>query len=286
MSAPNAESIGLWNEILAPRFTRYRGTFVAGSEPHSRAALSRNPVAPGARVLDVGCGFGETTIELARLTGPTGRALGIDVSAPFLAIARADAAAAGVGWVEFRESDAQVARFDETFDVCFSRFGTMFFADPIAALRNLRGAMAAGGRLVMVVWRRLEDNRFAEIPMTVAQRFLSTLSPLPPTPAGAPGPFSMADPDALSAQLTAAGWTDVAFERVDADFVVGATIDEAVGFLLTLGPAGRLLRDAGPSGEEKRPEIAAALAERLRPFVTPAGVVLGGSSWCVTARAG
>jgi ubiquinone/menaquinone biosynthesis C-methylase UbiE len=282
--SPNAEYIGVWNDVHASRFTRYRSTFVGGAVSHSEAALARHPVAQGARVLDVGCGFGETTIGLARAAGPGGQALGIDVTEPFLTVARADAAAAGVNNVAFRIADAQIAGFEgERFDLIFSRFGTMFFANPVAALRNLRRAMAPDGRLLMIVWRRVEENSFANLARRVARRFL----PPPPdhAPSCAPGPFSMGDPDVVRAQLAGAGWTAVALEQQDADFVVGATVDDAIGYLLTLGPGGQILRDAGPAGEEKRPEIAAALAEELRPFVTPAGVALRGSSWCVTARA-
>jgi SAM-dependent methyltransferase len=281
--SPNAEAIGVWNEILVPKFTRYRRVFVEGSGPHSAEALARHPVRPGDRVLDVGCGFGETTIELARAVGPTGSALGVDVAQGFIDVARADAARAGVANVRFDVADAQIARFDEPFDVCFSRFGTMFFANPAAALGNLRRAMKPGGRLLMVVWRTIADNDWARIPKEVARRHL----PPPPdeAPNCGPGPFSMADVDTVRAVLAAAGWRDPTFERLDHDFSGGPTVDEAIAFQLTLGPAGEIVREAGPLGEEKRPAIVAELAERLRAFAGPRGVVVRASSWCVTATA-
>jgi SAM-dependent methyltransferase len=287
--APNAETIGVWNDVLASRFIRFRPVFVGGSAPHSAEALARHPLGPGERVLDVGCGFGETTIEMARAVGPAGRALGVDVAEPFLAIARADAARAGVANAAFRSGDAQVARFDASdgapFDVCFSRFGSMFFADPTAAFANLRGAMRPGGRLLMVVWRRIEDNAWAATAREVARKHL------PPPPAyeapatAGPGPFSMAEPDAVRALLLAAGWTEPALEPVDKDFDLGATVEDAVAYLTTLGPAGAALRDAGPRADEARPAIAAELAERFRPFAGPRGVVMRAASWCVTAGA-
>jgi SAM-dependent methyltransferase len=281
--SPNAEAIGVWNEILVPKFTRYRRVFVEGSAPHSAQALALHPLRPGERVLDIGCGFGETTIELARAVGPSGSALGVDVGEGFIDTARADAARAGVGNVRFQLADAQVSRFDETFDVCFSRFGTMFFANPAAALGNLRQAMTPGGRLVMVVWRRIEDNEWASLSKAVARRHLPP--PADEAPSCGPGPFSMADVDTVKAVLAAAGWKDPVFEQIDADFTLGATVEEAVAFQLTIGPAGEIIRDAAALGEEKRPAIVAELGERLRPLAGPRGVVVRASSWCVTAGA-
>ena len=141
-ASPNAEAIGVWNEILAPKFTRFRRVMVDGFSVHSRRALELHPVHPGERVLDVGCGFGETTIELARATGS---ALGIDCCEPFLEVGRTDAARAGVGGAAFQNADGQTAAFERPFDVCFARFGTMFFTNPAAAMANLRRAMHPPG---------------------------------------------------------------------------------------------------------------------------------------------
>ena len=282
-ASPNDEAIGVWNQILVPKFTRYRRVFVDASAPHSAEALARHPVRPGDRVLDVGCGFGETTMELARAVGPTGSALGVDVGEGFIETARADAARAGVGNLRFQLADAQVFRFDETFDVCFSRFGTMFFANPAAALGNLRQAMKPGGRLLMVVWRGIADNDWASLSKQVARRHLPP--PADDAPRCGPGPFSMADVDTVKAVLVAAEWRAPAFERIDADFTLGATVEDAIAFQLTIGPAGEVIREAGALGEEKRPAIVAELGERLRPFFGPRGVVVRASSWCVTAQA-
>jgi SAM-dependent methyltransferase len=282
-ASPNAEAIGVWNEILVPKFTRFRRVFAEASAPHSAEALRRHPVQPGDHVLDVGCGFGETTTDLARAVGPTGSALGIDVGEGFIETARADAARAGVGNVRFQLADAQIERFEPTFDVCFSRFGTMFFANPAAALANLRRAMKPGGRLLMVVWRRIEDNAWASLSKQVARRHLPP--PADEAPSCGPGPFSMADADTVKAVLAAAGWQAPAFERIDADFTLGATVEDAIAFQLSIGPAGEIVRDAAALGEAKHPAIVAELAEQLGPLAGPRGVVVRASSWCVTARA-
>ncbi|MFL5305458.1 MAG: class I SAM-dependent methyltransferase [Polyangia bacterium] len=279
-SGPNAEAIGVWNEILVPKFTRFRKVLAGGFADHSRQALERHPVHPGERVLDVGCGFGETTIELAQTTGS---ALGMDCADAFLDVGRADAARAGITGATFRCGDAQTEKFAAEFDVCFSRFGTMFFANPVAALANLRRATRPGGRLLMLVWRRIDDSPLWAIPKQVARRHL----PPPPdeAPKCGPGPFSLADPETLRGMLAAAGWREAALEPIDGPVRAGDTADDAIAFQLAIGPAGEIVREAGALGDEKRPLILADLRAALAPYTTADGVVLPAGSWCVTARA-
>jgi SAM-dependent methyltransferase len=207
--------------------------------------------------------------------------LGIDCCGPFIDIARRDAAAAGVGQVRFEVADAQTEPFPREYDLCFSRFGTMFFQSPTAALANLRSAVKPGGQLMMLVWRRIEDNDWLGAAKKIVRAHLP--APADDAPACGPGPFSMADADTVRAIVSAAGWTDVALERIDAPVTIGDGLDDAVAFQLTIGPAGEIVREARELGETKRPVIEQELRARLRGCLTDQGVILGSSSWCVTA---
>jgi len=282
VGTPNEEHINVWNEILVPKFRRFRHILVGGFEGHSRLAMEKHRPALGQSALDVGCGFGETTLELARLVGPSGRALGIDCCDAFVDTGRGDAKAAGVDNVRFSVADAQTERFEPEYDHCFSRFGTMFFASPVQALRNLRTALRPGGRLVMIVWRTLDDNEWVALPKGIVRDRLP--KPAEQGPTCGPGPFSMADSETVESILASSGWTDVGFERVDVPVTVGTTPEEAATFQLQIGPAGELMREAGEVAEQRRTEIEAALRAALEPYRTPRGVVLRSSSWTITAR--
>lgn len=280
----NKEFVDFWNEILVPKFLQYRHVLVDGLTHHSAKVLPSLEVKTGDRVLDVGCGFGDTTIELARLVTPGGSVRGIDCCEAFLRIARDDAAAASVDNVEFIEGDAQDYAFEPEYDFCFSRFGTMFFHNPVAGLRNMRRALKPGGRMTLLVWRRIEDNPWLALPRDVVLRYL----PPPGDDARTcgPGPFSMADQALVTRQLEIAGFTEIAFEQIDAPVVVGKTPADAMGFQLALGPAGEVFREAGDEAERRRAEIEAALETALGRYATDEGIVMDSSSWEITARNG
>jgi ubiquinone/menaquinone biosynthesis C-methylase UbiE len=272
-----------WNDVMVPKFERFRDIMLDGLSYHSRVPLERLALLAGTRALDVGCGWGDTAIEIARKVGPTGKVLGLDCCDAFLEKGRRDAAAAGLANVRFVAADVQTYRYEREFDFCFSRFGMMFFASPVAAMRNVRSALVPGATLMFITWRALDDNPWVAIPKAVALRFL------PPPGDNArtcgPGPFSMADPDVVRAQLAAAGFTDVAFERVDGPVMVGRDVDQALDLQMTIGPAGEIVREAGALAEKRRDEIEAALRDELAGHTGDDGRVwMQSSSWTITAR--
>src|ERR671915_2496580 len=169
----NAEAIQAWDGPLFDRFVRFREIVTTGLGAHGEAALRLVPPQPGQRVLDVGCGFGDTTQRIAGLVGPSGDALGVDAAARFIEAASSEAAEAGLSNARFQVADVQTDPFEERFDMAFSRFGTMFFTNPVAALRNVREALVPGGPLVMVVWRRREDNDWLYRAQTIVEKIVS-----------------------------------------------------------------------------------------------------------------
>jgi|SRR5579862_1471084 len=284
VAAENAEAREAWNGVLFDRFVAYRKLIVDGIAPHGDEAIRLLPPHPGDRVLDVGCGFGDSAQQLARIVGAGGSVLGVDVAPRFVAAARDEAAAAGVGNVRFEVADVQLTEFAETFDYVFSRFGTMFFASPVAAFRNVRLALAPGGRLCSVVWRRKLDNPWLHVAEQVVKPLLDEPEESDEPRCG-PGPFSLANADTLSDILLAAGFTGVAVRRCDLPIRIGRDLDEAVQFNLALGPAAEAVRLAGDDAAKVRPRLEELLRRALAQFETPDGLVAASSTWIVTANA-
>lgn len=274
--------VQFWNDVLAPKFIRFKHVLVDGLARHSEAVFPTLPVGVGDRVLDVGCGFGDTAIKLALRVGPEGHVVGVDCCDAFLGHARRDAEACGVANIGFVRADAEVALPTNEFDFVFARFGTMFFANPVAGLRNMRKALRPGGRMVHIVWRNRADNPWLSMAKDVVLRFL-------PEPGAdaltcGPGPFSMADEETVRAMMTSAGYERIEFRRVDAPVVIGSDVADAIAFQLSIGPAGEVFREAGAEAERKREQIEAALAEAIRGQASTAGgIVMPSSSWVISA---
>jgi ubiquinone/menaquinone biosynthesis C-methylase UbiE len=274
--------VDFWNTVLVPKFVRWRHIIVDGLTLHSAKVFPSLAVRKGDKVLDAGCGFGDTALQLARLVGPTGSVLGIDCCEGFLQYGRQDAKAAGLDNVGFLAADVQSYPFKPEYDFCFSRFGTQFFENPVAGLRNMRKSLKPGGIMTMIVWRGIADNPWLGHAKQIVLKFL------PPPGDNAlscgPGPFSMADTGVVTKQLEIAGYTDIKFEQVDAQVFVGKDLDDAAAFQLAIGPAGEVYREAGKQAEARHDEIVQALKAALAKYLRPNGVMMDSSSWKVTAR--
>lgn len=281
-STDDTAFVRFWNEVLAPKFIRFKHVLVDGLRQHSEAVFPLLPVKAGDTVLDVGCGFGDTAIKLAHRVGSTGRVVGIDCCEAFLAHAREEAEAHGLSHLSFVRGDAEVALPRSEFDFVFARFGTMFFANPVAGLRNMRKTLRPGGRMVHIVWRDRADNPWLSMAKDVVLRFLP--EPAVDGQTCGPGPFSMSNQETTRAMMTSAGYSDIEFRRVDAPVIVGADVSDAIAFQLAIGPAGEVFREAGAEAEAKRGQIEAALAEAInRQKVAADGIVMNSSSWVVSA---
>ncbi|WP_435102753.1 class I SAM-dependent methyltransferase [Arhodomonas sp. AD133] len=274
--------VAFWNDTLAEKFNRFREILQNGLSYHSRIPLETLRVQPGAQIVDVGCGWGDTAIQLARKTGPDGFVLGLDCVEQFLEAGRSDAEAAGVRNVRFEAADVERYPFEPVFNLCFSRFGMMFFENPVAAMRNIRRGLRPGGELIFIVWRTIDDNPWLGLPKQVVLDFLEP--PGDDARTCGPGPFSMANPEMVSKQLEIAGFDSVHFERIDGPVTVGASLENAVRFQLAIGPAGEVFREAGEEAERQRGKIEHAMREALAPYYGQEGVVMPSSSWSITAK--
>ncbi len=269
------------NSSIFLKFIAYKHILVDGLTHHSEAIFPKLSVKYGDSVLDVGCGFGDTAIELGRNVGPEGRVLGVDCCDAFMEYGRKEAAAEGMDNVTFENGDALTMSFKPEYDFVFSRFGTMFFSNPVAAMRNMRTAMKPGATMTHIVWRTPDDNPWLSMAKEVVIGFLP-----PPGEDGrtcGPGPFSMANQEMVTGMMKSAGYENIEFEQVDAQVLVGRTVQDAIDFQLALGPAGEVFREAGDEAEGKRDEIEAALAEAIdREKKETDGIVMDSSSWVIS----
>jgi SAM-dependent methyltransferase len=280
MPADNSEQIAEWNGALGQRWVAMRQEIDAFVVPFGDAALKAAAPQPGERVIDVGCGCGDTSIELARMVGATGAVLGIDVSQPMLAVARSRGALADCAHLAFRDGDASEAALPANTDLLFSRFGVMFFSQPSPAFSHMRKSLCAGGRCVFVCWRTPRDNPWAMTPLSAARAAMG-ITPAPADP-NAPGPFAFADEERLRAILSGAGFGAIDVQRFDVAISLGATPRAAADRAMQIGPVSRLVRE---SGVEHLPIILDAVERALAPLAAPDGHVrLNGSTWIVSAK--
>jgi SAM-dependent methyltransferase len=269
-----------WNEVAGPRWVARAGLQEARNV--EVAALLRKEAAPrpGERVLDVGFGTGATTLPFAAAVAPGGHVTGVDISEPMLEQARKNLAAQHVANVTLVLADAQVHRFaPDSFDLVISRFGVMFFADPVAAFTNLHSGLRKGGRLCMAVWASIAENLHWKIPLEIAVKHLGHPAPVPPNE---PGPMAFRDPAYLRDILTKAGFTDIAITP-QTFRIVGQTAESEAEHSAMFGPAWRLMEEK-QAPEAARQAIVAETATAFAPYMTPEGLRLPGTVLIAKAR--
>ena len=273
----NAAQIDYWNATAGQTWARYQAQLDRQIEPLGLEALRSLGARPGERVLDVGCGCGQTTLELAERVGAVGAVTGIDISSPMLAIAGARTVPVGAAQPQFIECDAQTADLGRgRYDAVFSRFGVMFFSDPVAAFANLRKALTANGRLTFVCWRPFSENLWMRTPMEAAQPYLPPSPPMDPTD---PGPFAFADPGRVRSILSEAGFSDVTLHAFNTS-IGGSSLDQTVDLAFRVGPLGAILREQ----PNLAPTIADAVKTALAAYETPSGVLMPAAVWIASAR--
>jgi SAM-dependent methyltransferase len=275
MTSANADQIDYWNDQAGQTWAEMQPLLDMQIGPYgARAIEALSPVA-SEHILDIGCGCGDSTLEIARRVAPGGSAVGVDISAPMLAVARHRAAATGAG-ARFEQIDAQTHHFEPVFDAAFSRFGIMFFADPAAAFTNIRSALRPGGRLAFVCWQEPVENPWLRVPLEAAIQYLP---PQPPADPNEPGPFAFADPHRVHGILDSAGFGNVAILPYQIP-IGGFPLEQALTLALRVGPLGRLLRES----PGQRPRAIDAVRAALAKHETPQGVFLQSATWIVTAE--
>jgi SAM-dependent methyltransferase len=283
MAHDNAGQVTDWNGQSGERWVAHQARLDAMVAVFGQAAIDAAAPAMGERVLDVGCGAGTSSLALAARVGAEGHVLGVDISEPL--IARARALTPRETTALFQVADASSADLpDEAFDILYSRFGVMFFDDPTAAFARMRRALRPSGRIAFVCWRGAAENDWGRLPMGAIKGIVPPAAPPDPD---APGPFAFGDPGRVTRILTAAGFTDIAIAPFDASvpFGAGATrdaaIDDAVKMAIEVGPLSRALANQ-PDEIRARASAAVRLAFAERPGER--SVMIGGATWIVTAR--
>lgn len=277
--------IEAWNTVLFEKFSRFKFLFIEGYASISEEVRHRHPHMKGGKVLDVGCGFGDYSIEIAKAVGEQGEAIGVDCASNFIKECERAAEEAAVSNARFIVADVEVDDLGGPYDEAFARFGTMFFNMPGRAMKNIRASLKPGGRFTQVVWRKREDNAWLHEAELCVRSIVPVVShdETDAVHCG-PGPFSMAGPDMVSDMLQSVGFERIQFERFDSDICIGRSMDEAVQFALEIGPAGEIIRLAEGEGEKRRSEVIEALKKVIGKFERDDGTFWAPSSaWFITA---
>ena len=279
MTSGSGGQFAYWNGPMGQGWAAQREKRDRDHAPMTKALLEAAAPQPGEHVLDIGCGSGTTTLALDERVAPNGRVLGVDISKPMLAVARRRAAETG-STAEFVDADITDHPLrPRSFDLAFSQLGVMFFPDPVAAFRNIHGAMKPHARLVFCCWRNPSEHLWAFIPESAAKPFLP---PAPPADPDAPGRYSFQNPNRVRSVLLQAGFVAPEFRKFDFRTFAGATPEEAASSAIDEGPLARSLVEVD---EATRAKVRAAVTERLAKERGPDGIWLTSAAWLVQARA-
>jgi ubiquinone/menaquinone biosynthesis C-methylase UbiE len=279
---PNSEEIDYWNGQAGQNWINENRLTDIMYQPFGNKAVERAQPISGERILEIGCGCGTTTLVLAKLVGDSGAVTALDVSSVMLEVAHKRAVSASAP-VNFLNADAETYSLDpESYDVVFSQFGVMFFANPAAAFTHFHQALKPGGRLAFVCWRGPEQNPFMMVPFNAVHSFMPSVAP--PNPDAPASPLSFESKEKVGRMLEDAGFVDALFEPFEAHACMGqGSLEECTRFVIAFagGTVGAVMRGAG---EEKVPAIVNALQDSLAPFHTGDRIELGASAWIVSAR--
>jgi SAM-dependent methyltransferase len=274
----NVDQAEAWDGAEGEHWAAHHARFDATIQPHHRLLMPAAALAPGERVLDIGCGNGLTSRDAARAVGPSGRVLGVDLSGPMLARAEQLTKEEGLDNVRFERGDAQVHRFEPgAYDLAMSRFGVMFFNDPVAAFTNIASALRPDGRLALLVWQSIAANEW----VSAMRDALAVGRDMPDPPPGAPHPFSLADTDRARRILTEAGFTDVTFSASEQRWYMGSDVDDAYDFVTGLMVIQMMVQDLDDATKGRAfDNLRATIADHR----TADGVIFDSAAWVITAR--
>jgi len=280
MTTDNAKQIEFWNGETGRNWVTHDSLMEAMLQPLGESVMDTLAPQPGEHVLDIGCGCGHTSLSLAGRVGAEGSVTGIDISEPMLAVASHFATERSS--IQFVEADAQTHAFEpERYDMAFSRFGVMFFEDPVAAFTNIRGALRASGRLAFCCWQPRAVNPFMTVPAMAALELLPAPPEMPPR---TPGPFAFEEADYVTVVLTGAGFESVAVTPLQQPltFGRGLSLPHIVERLVQIGPIAQMVRDAP---EDLQQPVRDIVVDAVKPFYSEdTGMTLDGQFWQVTAH--
>ncbi len=273
----NQDQKEFWNGPGGEAWVTGQETLDAAMRPVTEVLLKAAAVGKSDVVTDIGCGTGETTLEIAKQAAS---ALGVDVSAPMLALAKDRGDKLGLPNVQFEQRDVQADELQSDATLAMSRFGVMFFEDPVAAFANIRRQMSDEGRLCFACWKTPRENTWVSLPMSIVRQHIEVEAPADPR---APGPFAFADEEYVRSVLENAGWKDVGLEPVEFDMAWGDSPEAAAHGLIERGPLRRIFVGDASISEETKQTIVKGIEDALP--ASEDGIFLKGAVWIVTAKA-